>query len=136
MQQAKLLSTEMESSEPKEFCTQCKQPFGSLHARIKHQLDVHSVISGDICPYCDGKWGWRKFDNLEEHVNKYHTFEMQSPIQTCMACKANFETYASLRTHRQLHEGGHRQLVHPSPSHPHATSYSIDRNTRILQLRI
>ena len=78
---------------------------------MQHQLDVHSVISGEICPYCDSKWGWKKFDNLDEHVTKYHPFEMQSPIQTCLTCKTNFETYKALKTHRQLHEGGHRRLV-------------------------
>ena len=82
---------------------------------LQHQLDIHSIISGEICPYCDCKWGWKKFDNLDEHVAKYHLFEMESPIQSCLTCKTNFESYIALKKHRQLHEGNKRLIEINTP---------------------
>jgi len=48
----------------------------------KRNIFQHATISGQICPYCDNTWGWKKFNNLDEHVSKYHMLEMQSPVQT------------------------------------------------------
>ncbi|CAB4055037.1 KRAB [Lepeophtheirus salmonis] len=93
-----------------ETCKECDQSFSNGHAVIKHYLDFHAVISGQICPYCDSKWSRRKFDELDAHVKKYHILEMQSPIQTCSTCKTNFTTYEELKSHRQLHEGGNRRI--------------------------
>ena len=45
-------------------------------------LFQHATISGQICPYCESKWGWKKFDHLDDHVTKHHVLEMQSPVQT------------------------------------------------------
>ena len=87
------------------------QVFANLHARIKHQLDAHARISGQICPYCTSRFAPKKFDDLDGHVAKYHLFEMHSPIQTCSTCKINFGTYEELRDHRQLHEGGNKRVV-------------------------
>ena len=89
-------------------CPICEQTFASLHARIKHQLDIHASVSGDICPYCPYT---RKFDNLDEHVIKYHEFVMQSPVQTCSTCKLNLGSYHELKTHKQLHDGGTKRVV-------------------------
>ena len=89
-------------------CPICEQTFASLHARIKHQLDIHATVSGEICPYCPYT---RKFDNLDEHVIKYHEFVMQSPVQTCSTCKLNLGSYEELKTHKQLHDGGTKRVV-------------------------
>lgn len=89
-------------------CPICEQTFASLHARIKHQLDLHATVSGEICPYCPYT---RKFDNLDEHVVKYHEFVMQSPVQTCSTCKLNLNSYQELKTHKQLHDGGTKRVV-------------------------
>ena len=35
---------------------------------------------------------------------------MESPIQSCLTCKTNFESYAALKKHRQLHEGNRRLI--------------------------
>ena len=35
---------------------------------------------------------------------------MDSPIQSCLTCKTNFESYAALKKHRQLHEGNRRLI--------------------------
>ncbi len=93
-------------------CAHCpEERFVNVHARIKHQLDFHATISGMICPYCDCKWGAKKFDHLDEHVKKHHLLEMQSPIQTCASCKINFESYEEIKHHRQLHEGGNKRIM-------------------------
>ena len=89
-------------------CPLCEQTFASLHARIKHQLDLHATLSGQICPYCPYT---RKFDNLDEHVLKYHEFVMQSPVQTCSTCKLNLGSYQELKIHKQLHDGGTKKVV-------------------------
>ena len=65
----------------------CGEKFHNWHARIKHQLDLHSRISGDICPYCDNKWVWRKYVDLDSHVSKYHPGKMSSKVQTCRSVK-------------------------------------------------
>ena len=90
------------------LCMACKQTFVNLHARIRHQLDFHATVSGDICPYCPHT---RKFDNLDEHVIKYHEFVMQSPVQTCSTCKLNLGSYEELKAHKQLHDGGSKRVV-------------------------
>ena len=35
---------------------------------------------------------------------------MDSPIQSCLTCKTNFESYSALKKHRQLHEGNRRLI--------------------------
>jgi hypothetical protein len=94
-----------------ETCTECEKSFSTANERIKHQLEVHAVLSGQICPYCDAKWGSKKFDDLDSHVAKYHVLEMQSPVQTCATCKTNFNSYDALKVHRQIHEGGNRPRI-------------------------
>ena len=90
------------------LCMACKQTFVNLHARIRHQLDFHATVSGEICPYCPYT---RKFDNLDDHVVKYHEFVMQSPVQTCSTCKLNLCSYEELKAHKQLHDGGSKRVV-------------------------
>ena len=98
-------------------CSECEENCGNWHARIKHQLDVHSRISGNICPYCDNKWSWRKYDDLDSHVRKYHSSKMNSTTQVCRSCKAPFDSYEGLKRHRQLHESGNRiRLVQITPT--------------------
>ena len=86
-------------------CQECSKEFKNNDEAIKHHLDFHAQISGQICPYCDCKYGAKKFDNLDAHVSKHHVLEMQSPIQTCSTCKTNFNNYEALKVHRQIHEG-------------------------------
>ena len=72
-------------SEALDHGTLCLVPSHHPSVQRKHRLDddfQHSVISGQICPYCDSKWGWKKVDRLDEHVAKFHVLEMQSPVQT------------------------------------------------------
>ena len=95
----------------KEKCKECQAEFENMHLVIRHFLEHHAVISGQICPYCDCKYGAKKFDNLDEHVAKHHVLEMQSPVQTCGTCKTNFNNYEALKVHRQIHEGGNRPRV-------------------------
>ena len=99
------------SSVTKVKCHDCKIEFENLHLAIGHQLEHHAVISGQICPYCDSKYGAKKFDDLDTHVSKYHVLEMQSPVQTCGTCKTNFNNYEALKVHRQIHEGGNRPRI-------------------------
>jgi hypothetical protein len=91
-------------SEKELICSTCNEKCVNRDAWIKHQLDFHTLISGEICPYCDNKWGPKKFDNLDEHVNKYHFWDTQSPIQQCTTCKAQFGSYEELKVHRQIHD--------------------------------
>ena len=106
-------SKQVQPSDPSggEKCGKCDQSFGNVHSLIKHHMDYHAVLSGKICPYCERKSHLKKFENLDEHVQKHHLLQMQSPIQTCTTCKMNFGTYEELRDHRQHHEGGNRRLV-------------------------
>ncbi len=92
-------------------CRECNKKLKNIHDRIKHQLDYHAILSGLICPYCDAKWGAKKFDDLDAHVAKTHVLEMQSPVQTCTTCKTNFQSYEELKVHRQIHEGGNRPRI-------------------------
>eukprot|EP00095_Tigriopus_kingsejongensis_P002958 snap_masked-scaffold243_size241480-processed-gene-1.11 protein:Tk02958 transcript:snap_masked-scaffold243_size241480-processed-gene-1.11-mRNA-1 annotation:"unnamed protein product" len=103
-----------EEQRPLPGCEICVEAFPNIHARIKHQLDFHSVVSGLICPYCS-----KKFDDLDGHAHKYHLLEVQSPIQTCITCKLNFSNYEDLKVHRQLHEGGNKRVFH-LPAAPNA----------------
>ena len=93
------------------LCTECDAKFANLNEAIKHHLEDHSILSGQICPYCDCKYGAKKFDNLDNHVSKYHVLDMQSPVQTCSTCKTNFNSYEALKIHRQIHEGGNRPRI-------------------------
>lgn len=103
--------TSMAGNANKERCEDCNKTFQDANEAIKHHLDMHALVSGLICPYCDCKYGSKKFDDLDSHVEKYHVLEMQSPVQTCGTCKVNFNTYEALKVHRQIHEGGNRPRI-------------------------
>ena len=90
---------------------ECDAKFPNSNEAIKHHLEAHAILSGQICPYCDCKYGAKKFDNLDSHVSKHHVLDMQSPVQTCSTCKSNFNTYEALKIHRQIHEGGNRPRI-------------------------
>ena len=99
------------ANETKEKCHECNSEFDNIHLAISHHLENHAVISGHICPYCDSKYGAKKFVDIDRHVQQFHVIEMQNPIQTCTTCKTNFTNYESLKVHRQIHEGGNRPRV-------------------------
>jgi DNA-directed RNA polymerase subunit RPC12/RpoP len=111
-------------------CFDCGQSFGNSHARIRHQLDYHSAVSGQICPYCDSKYSVKKFDALDEHVSKYHVLVMQSPVQTCSTCKLNLSSYEELKAHRQLHDGGNKESL-DSPMSARSKQLSVWQHGQI-----
>ena len=92
-------------------CELCQKVSNGQNEAIKHHFEVHAQLSGQICPYCDSRYGAKKFDDLDSHVAKYHGLEMQSPVQTCNTCKTNFDNYEALKIHRQVHEGGNRPRI-------------------------
>ena len=100
-----------DETEQVETCKECQVTLPSINEAIKHHLENHATISGQICPYCDCKYGAKKFDNLDSHVTKHHLLDMQSPMQTCSTCKTHFNSYEALKTHRQMHEGGNRPRI-------------------------
>ena len=82
-------------------CSFCPSKFPSSHDLIRHHQDRHCIISGLVCPYCDG---CKKFDDVDAHVKKHHHWDQQSPIQDCKVCKVRLVTYEELRGHRQIHD--------------------------------
>ncbi len=79
----------------------CTDLFPSLHDLIRHHMVMHCVVSGSICPYCDG---CKKFDDVDAHVNKYHLWDRYSPIQDCKVCRLRLSNYEDLKKHRQIHD--------------------------------
>ena len=94
-----------------ERCKICRVRCGNLNAVIRHYFEFHSKISGEACPYCDSKWGWKKFDELDNHVEKHHRSRGESKTQNCKSCKAVFPTYEALKAHCQLHAAGAKSLI-------------------------
>ena len=88
-------------------------------------------ISGNICPYCDNKWCWRKYDDLDSHVARFHSNKMNSKIQSCRSCKATFDSYEGLKRHRQMHESGNRvRLVQITQGQNEVVSVNVKVATR------